>query len=43
MVMDDGRVAEHGARSELAADPSSRYAQLLSTARGTTALDEVLQ
>ena len=31
VVVDDGRVVEHGPRAELAADPSSRFARLLRT------------
>ena len=37
-VMADGRLVEIGPRAELAADPSSHYAQLLAT----SATDEVL-
>ena len=29
MVVDEGRIVEHGSRTELAADPESRYAALL--------------
>jgi ABC-type multidrug transport system fused ATPase/permease subunit len=29
MVVDEGRIVEHGARARLAADPQSRYAGLL--------------
>ena len=32
-VVDDGRIVEHGARSDLAADATSRFAQLLEAAR----------
>jgi ABC-type multidrug transport system fused ATPase/permease subunit len=32
-VVDDGRIVEHGARADLAADPTSRFAQLLEAAR----------
>lgn len=39
VVIDDGRVLEHGARDELALDPQSRYAQLLEVA-SRAALDE---
>lgn len=34
MVVDAGRIVEHGARERLAADPTSRYAGLLATGRG---------
>lgn len=34
MVVEAGRVVEHGAREELAAAPESRYARLLATGRG---------
>ena len=34
MVVDAGRIVEHGPRQVLAADPSTRYATLLSTGRG---------
>jgi ATP-binding cassette, subfamily B, bacterial len=34
MVLDAGRVAEHGPRARLAADPTSRYARLLAAGRG---------
>lgn len=37
LVLQDGRVLEHGRRELLAADPSSRYSQLL-----RTGLQEVL-
>ena len=41
MVLDTGRVAERGPTAALAADPDSRYAQLLAV--GTTvAVDEVV-
>lgn len=33
MVLDDGIIAEHGARTELASQPESRFAQLLETAQ----------
>jgi ABC-type multidrug transport system fused ATPase/permease subunit len=32
-VVDDGRIVEHGARDELALDPTSRFAHLLEAAR----------
>jgi ATP-binding cassette, subfamily B, bacterial len=31
LVLEDGRVLEHGDRARLASDPDSRYAQLLKT------------
>ena len=31
LVMEDGRVAEYGPRATLAADPASRFAQMLRT------------
>ncbi len=31
LILDDGRVAEHGHRAELAADPDSRFSRLLAT------------
>jgi ATP-binding cassette subfamily B protein len=31
LILDEGRVVEHGPRAALAADPSSRFAQLLRT------------
>ncbi|MBT7099731.1 ABC transporter ATP-binding protein, partial [Candidatus Poribacteria bacterium] len=31
LILDSGRVAEHGERERLAADPDSRFAQLLRT------------
>ena len=31
MILDDGRVLEHGERARLAADPESRFSQLLAT------------
>ncbi|MEZ5177963.1 MAG: ABC transporter ATP-binding protein [Acidimicrobiales bacterium] len=34
-VLDHGRLVEHGERAELAADPTSRYAQLLAGSRAT--------
>ena len=34
LVVDSGRVVEHGEREALAADPSSRYARLLAAGRG---------
>jgi ATP-binding cassette, subfamily B, bacterial len=34
MVVDEGRMVEHGRRDALAADPTSRYATLLATGRG---------
>jgi ABC-type multidrug transport system fused ATPase/permease subunit len=37
VVMEDGRVVEHGSRLDLAADPDSRFARLLRTAEEVTA------
>ncbi|MGH8947967.1 MAG: ABC transporter ATP-binding protein, partial [Acidimicrobiia bacterium] len=34
MVVDEGRIVEHGPRQTLAADPGTRYAALLATGRG---------
>jgi ABC-type multidrug transport system fused ATPase/permease subunit len=34
MVVDAGRIVEHGPRQDLAADPSTRYAALLAAGRG---------
>ncbi len=42
LVLEDGRISEHGARARLAADPESRYAQLLRAASGGVSLDELL-
>ena len=38
LILDDGRVAEFGPRAELAADPASRFSQLLATG-----IEEVLR
>lgn len=38
LVLDAGRIAEHGARRRLAADPGSRYARLLATGTDLTAV-----
>lgn len=35
MVVDSGRIVEHGPREQLGADPQSRYAQLLAAGRGS--------
>jgi ABC-type multidrug transport system fused ATPase/permease subunit len=35
MVVESGRIAEHGTRRDLAADPASRYARLLSARMAT--------
>lgn len=43
VVLDDGRIVEDGARSELAADPTSRYARMLEAAGGSETIDEVLE
>jgi ABC-type multidrug transport system fused ATPase/permease subunit len=37
MVLDIGRIAEHGPRASLAADPTTRYARLLAAGRGLDA------
>ena len=37
MILNGGRIQEHGARDALAADPSSRFSQLL-----RTGMEEVL-
>jgi ATP-binding cassette subfamily B protein len=37
MILENGRIGEHGARSELASDPGSRFYSLLQTG-----LEEVL-
>ena len=42
VVVDGGRIVEHGAREVLAADPSSRYAALLAASGGGRRLEEVL-
>ena len=34
IVVDSGRILEHGPREELAADPNSRYSRLLAAGRG---------
>lgn len=41
-VVDDGRIAEHGDRTTLAADPSSRYGRLLRIADRSAIIDEVV-
>lgn len=41
LVLDGGRAVEHGATSELRADPDSRYAQLLAVGLDTAELDGV--
>ena len=38
-VVEHGRLAELGAREDLAADPASRYARLLRVSAGTTVMD----
>lgn len=40
VVLDEGRVAEVGARARLADDPSSRYARLLRASRGSASVDD---
>lgn len=42
VVMEHGRIAEHGRRDELAADASSRFARLLAVAGHGQPLDEAL-
>ncbi len=39
MILDAGRIAEHGERRRLAADPGSRYARLLAAGRGRGGLE----
>ena len=41
-VVDDGRIAEHGDRAALAADPESRYGRLLRIADRAAIIDEVV-
>jgi ATP-binding cassette, subfamily B, bacterial len=41
MVLERGRIVEHGERERLAADPASRYARLLAAGRGTDATQEL--
>lgn len=41
LILDGGRAVERGATSELAADPTSRYARLLAVG-GTASIDEVV-
>lgn len=41
LVLDGGRVAEHGLTSDLRRDPSSRYSRLLAVG-SSTAFDEVV-
>ena len=35
MVVESGRIIEHGSRADLAEDPTSRYARLLLTGAGS--------
>jgi ATP-binding cassette subfamily B protein len=42
LVIDHGRVIEHGPRAELAADPASRFRALLELSGGDGVLDEVV-
>jgi len=42
LILDAGRVAERGATEDLAADPNSRYARLLSIG-GSGTIDEVAE
>ena len=37
LVMDHGRVVEHGARADLLADPDSRYRRLLRSSAAASA------
>jgi ATP-binding cassette, subfamily B, bacterial len=39
LILEAGRVVEHGPRERLAADPGARYARLLAAARGRPAVD----
>lgn len=39
MILDGGRLCEYGARTQLAADPTSRFFRLLQTARGVATGD----
>ena len=41
LVLEDGQVREHGPRLALAADPTSRFAELLRTATEEVAMEEV--
>jgi len=41
MVLDEGRIVEHGARVDLEADPDSRFSALLATAAGGVIEDQV--
>jgi ABC-type multidrug transport system fused ATPase/permease subunit len=34
MVVEAGRIVEHGVREDLASDPTSRYARLLAAGQG---------
>lgn len=43
LMLSDGKVAEHGSRRKLAADPSSNYARLLAAAGGHLDLDGLLE
>lgn len=43
LVLEDGRVLEHGPRAALAADPTSRFYRLLQTGLETTLLPDDLQ
>lgn len=42
LILDEGRVIEHGPRTRLAADPESRYARLLRASAGGAELDRLL-
>ena len=39
MVVEEGRIAEHGLRADLAADAGSRYARLLAAGEQNTMLE----
>ena len=39
MVVEEGRIAEHGLRADLAADAGSRYARLLAAGEQSTMLE----
>jgi len=42
MILEDGRIAEYGARPELASDPDSRFSSLLRTGLLQTGLEEAV-
>lgn len=41
VVVDDGRIVEHGPRAALAADPATRYARLLRVSEGNALVEEL--